>query len=214
MILAAGRGERLRPLTDSTPKPLLAVRGKPLIVHHLEALARASVSDVVVNVSWLSDQIRDALGNGSDYGLNIHYSDEGEEALETGGGVFKALPFLGTDPFIVVNGDVFTDFDYATLPAEPNGLAHLILVSNPEHNADGDFGLDDGKIVNSKTASWTFSGIAVYRPELFADCHAGKFPLAPLLRAAADTGHATGSVHEGYWRDVGTIERLTLIRTG
>ena len=208
MILAAGRGERMRPLTDTTPKPLLHVCGKPLIVHHIEALASAGIRDLVINHAWLGERIEAALGDGADFGVRIKYSPEHPEALETGGGIFQALPLLGSEPFIVVNGDVMCDMDYCTLPTEPQGLAHLILVPNPDHHPKGDFTLDNRLIRADGQPKYTFSGIGVYRPHLFAGCTAGKFQLAPLLRRAMAENQVTGEVFKGFWRDIGTPQRL------
>ena len=210
MILAAGRGERMRPLTLVRPKPLLEAGGAPLIVHHLRALASAGFEDVVVNLSWLGDQIRGALGDGSRYGVRLHYSDEGPEPLETGGGIFRALPLLGAGPFLVLNGDVWTDVDWSALRERlaPGDLAHLVLVPNPDHNPNGDFVLERGRIVESAGPRATFSGVGVYRAELFAGCSDGIFKLAPLLRAAARAGRASGELHGGTWLDIGTPERL------
>ncbi|HVN99292.1 MAG TPA: nucleotidyltransferase family protein [Steroidobacteraceae bacterium] len=211
MVLAAGRGERLRPLTDATPKPLLAVRGKPLIVWHLEALARAGVRDVVINVSWRGAQLRSALGDGSRYGLRIHYSDESALALEVGGGIFNALPLLGAEPFLVVNGDTFTDVDFARLRIGPRPLAHLVLVDNPEHHPEGDFALRDGLVEASGAPRLTYAGIGVFRPELFAGCAPGRFPLLPLLQAAIAQRRLSGERHAGAWTDVGTVARLAAL---
>ena len=205
MILAAGRGERLRPMTDHTPKPLLEVRGKPLIVHHLEALAGAGFSDVIINLSWLGDQIREHLGQGDRFGLTIHYSEEAE-ALETAGGIVQALPLLG-ERFVVINGDVFTDYDFARL-RHHDRAAFLVLVPNPEHNPGGDFALADGDVANDGAARLTFSGIGQYHRDFFAGLAPGKRPLAPLLRAAAERGDVGGELFQGDWRDVGTAERL------
>jgi MurNAc alpha-1-phosphate uridylyltransferase len=208
MILAAGRGERLRPLTDLTPKPLLIVRGRPLIEWHLDALARAGVREVVINLSWLGAQIRTALGDGSRFGLSIAYSDEGSTALETGGGIFQALPLLGAAPFLVVNGDTFTDVDFARLALAPEALAHLVLVPNPEHHPQGDFTLRDGCVQETGAPRHTYSGVGIYRPEFFAGCAPGRFPLLPLLRRAIAAGRLHGELHAGIWTDVGTIGRL------
>jgi len=205
MILAAGRGERLRPLTDSTPKPLLEVRGKPLIVHHVEALARAGFDEIVVNLSWLGEQIRDRLGDGAEFGVGIAYSEEAT-ALETAGGIQQALPLLG-ERFAVVNADVFCDFDFARL-RQANSLAHLVLVDNPGHNESGDFSLRDGIVGNDGAPRFTFTGIACYRRRFFADLAPGKQALAPLLRAAAARGEVTGELFRGHWVDIGTAERL------
>ena len=219
MILAAGRGERMRPLTLTRPKPLLEIGGVPLIVHHLGALAAAGFAEVVINLSWLGDQIRDSLGDGSRYGLSIVYSDEGPEPLETGGGIFRALPLLGPDPFLVVNGDIWTDFPYASLPhtLRDDDLAHCVLVPNPDHHPKGDFVYVDGRIVEDAGASTggasgaprlTFAGIGVYRRGLFDGCNDGRFPLAPRIRAAARQDRAGAEVHHGTWSDVGTPQRL------
>jgi MurNAc alpha-1-phosphate uridylyltransferase len=210
MILAAGRGERMRPLTLERPKPLLEAGGTPLIVHHLRALAAAGFGDVVVNLSWLGGQIRAALGDGSRHGLRLHYSEEGPEPLETGGGIFRALPLLGAGPFLVLNGDVWTECDWAALRERPaaSDLAHLVLVPNPLHNPAGDFVLERGRILERAGERCTFSGIGVYRAELFEGCSDGVFKLAPLLRAAARAGRVSGELHEGPWLDIGTPERL------
>jgi len=210
MILAAGRGERMRPLTLVRPKPLLEAGGAPLIVHHLRALAAAGFADVVINLSWLGLQVREALGDGSRYRLRLHYSDEGPEPLETGGGIFRALPLLGAGPFLVLNGDVWTDLDWAGLRERlaARDLAHLVLVSNPAHNPRGDFVLECGRILEREGERLTFSGAGVYRAALFDGCTDGVFKLAPLLRAAARAGRVSGEVHEGAWLDIGTPERL------
>jgi MurNAc alpha-1-phosphate uridylyltransferase len=216
MVLAAGRGERLRPLTDFTPKPLLVVRGRPLVEHLLEQLAAAGIADVVINVSWLGSQIRSVLGDGRRFGLAIEYSDEGSSALETGGGIYNALPSLGPGPFLVVNGDVWTDFDFATLcrsdALAPADLAHLVLVPNPARHPMGDFALQGGRVRSDGEPRHTFSGIGLYRADLFADCTAGAFPLAPLLRAAATRDRVAGSLYEGEWLDIGSPDRLARIR--
>ncbi len=208
MILAAGRGERLRPLTDTTPKPLLQVRGMALIEHHLQALARAGFVDIVINLSWLGEQIREHLGDGAGYGVSIAYSEEAE-ALETAGGIQQALPLLG-ERFIVVNGDVFTDYDFARLRGL-DSQAHLVLVDNPEHNDSGDFSLDGTVVGNSGSPRHTFSGIAQYHSRFFADLRPGKQALAPMLRAAAARGEVSGELFDGYWLDIGTAERLDIL---
>ncbi len=211
MILAAGRGERMRPLTDTVPKPLLEVGGKPLIVHLVERLARAGFTGLVVNLGYRGDQIRAALGDGRAWGVRIDYSREPENALETGGGIFQALPLL-TDPFVVVNADVATDFPFATLSAPAGALAHLVLVPNPPHHPEGDFDLVGGRVLPGKGGRYTFSGIGVYRHALFADCTAGRFPLAPLLYRAAARGRVTGEPYPGLWMDIGTPQRLAAWR--
>ncbi len=208
MVLAAGRGERLRPLTDHTPKPLIAVRGKPLIVWHLEALARAGVREVVVNLSWLGEQIRTALGDGSGWGLRIHYSPEGPVPLETGGGIFRALPLLGEAPFILVNGDVFTDFDHRGLVLPAGADAHLQLVPNPPQHPRGDFSLQSGWIGEADTPRYTYSGVGIFSPALFDGCTDGRFPLLPLLRRAIAVRRLSGALFTGAWTDVGTMARL------
>ena len=208
MILAAGRGERMRPLTDRTPKPLLRVGGLCLIEYHLRALERAGIHEVVINLGHLGDQIEALLGDGQRYGLSIRYSHEGEHILDTGGGIHHALPLVGDEPFLVINGDVFTDFPFAGLPARPAALAHLVLVANPGHHPHGDFSLENGQVQSEGTPRYTFSGIGVYRPELFADCDAGVFPLAPILRRAMASDQVSGELYGGLWCDVGTPERL------
>jgi MurNAc alpha-1-phosphate uridylyltransferase len=212
MILAAGRGERMRPLTDSTPKPLLDVGGKRLIDYHIEALVRAGVRELVVNVSWRGEQVIEALGDGSRWGVKLRISDEGPVALETAGGIFKALPLLGPGPFIVVNGDVWTDFAYPDLSLEAGAMGHLVLVPNPQFHPHGDFGLANGHVVLEAQRRYTFSGIAVYRPEFFAGCQPGRFPLLPLFRRAIEAGALTGQVYRGQWSDIGSPERLEQLR--
>lgn len=211
MVLAAGRGERMRPLTDAKPKPLLTIAGKPLIEYHLENLAAAGIREVVVNTGWLGEQIPAHLGDGARFGLQISYSVEGWPALETGGGIFKALPLLGPEPFVVVNGDVWTDWQLpAAFPADwdEHTLAHLVLVPNPPQHPAGDFGLQEGRVLEQAMQRHTFSGIGLYRPALFAGCRPGPFKLAPLLFAAAARGQVSGDVYRGRWHDIGTPERL------
>lgn len=212
MILAAGRGERMRPLTDRTPKPLLPAGGKPLIVWHLERLARAGIARVVVNHAHLGTQIEQALGDGSRWGVRISYSAEGEgRALETGGGIFRALAQLGDAPFLVLNADVWCDRDLATLALPAGMLAHLVLVDNPAHHPEGDFRLDAGRVHAAGAPRLTFSGIGVYDRALFAGCRDGAFPLAPLLRAAMTRHQVSGEHHRGRWVDVGTPQRLAAL---
>lgn len=206
MILAAGRGERLRPLTDTLPKPLLKAGGKPLIVHLIERLACAGFNELVVNLGYLGDKIEQELKDGRAFGVKIFYSREPEEALETGGGIFKALPYL-SDPFLAVNADIATDFPFQTLPRALSGLAHLVLVQNPAHHPQGDFALAHGK-VGLEGEKLTFSGIGVYRQALFAGCRPGRFPLAPILRRAIAQGQVSGQLYLGFWSDLGTLERL------
>ena len=208
MILAAGRGERMRPLSDTVPKPLLVAGGKPLIVHLVESLARSGFREIVVNHSHLGEQIVDYLGASDRYGVRLTYSHEEGGGLETGGGIFKALPFIDTDPFVVVNGDIWTDYPFDRLPLRIAGLAHLVLVNNPSQHPQGDFFLQSGKVSVEGAPRLTFSGIGVYARALFAECQPGKFPLAPLLRAAIAQGLVSGEHYMGRWRDVGTPERL------
>jgi len=237
LIFAAGLGERMRPLTDAAPKPLLQAGGKPLIVWHLEKLAAIGIRDIVINTSWLAEQFPQTLGDGERWGLSIRYSYEGATPLETGGGMLQALRLLGDAPFLAVNGDIWTDFDFARLPREPRGLAHLVLVGNPPQHPGGDFALaPDGSVASESAVAdipkpslffgasaggkLTFSGIGVYRPALFdgwrntigdasgADDLPPRFKLAPLLRAAMSRRGVTGEHHRGRWTDVGTPERL------
>jgi MurNAc alpha-1-phosphate uridylyltransferase len=208
MILAAGRGERMRPLTDHTPKALLTAGGKRLIEYHIENLVRAGIHGIIINHAHLGEQIESVLGDGGRYGVRIYYSPEGEQMLETGGGIFNALPLLGAEPFIVVNADVWTDYPFAQLPAYPEGLAHLVLIDNPPHHPHGDFVLRGGYVLSDGNEKLTFSGIGVYRPELFAECKPGKFPFAPLLRQAMERRRVTGEQYQGAWFDIGTPERL------
>ncbi len=213
MILAAGRGERMRPLTDNLPKPLLKVGGKMLIEYHLEKLKSANITDVIINHAWLGSKIEQALGDGSRYGLNIQYSAEGE-ALETAGGILNALPLLTdadnkSEAFIVINGDIFCDYDISKLPSSLSGLAHLVLVENPEHNPEGDFALTDTAMIEQVgDDKKTFSGIGIYHPDLFQGYPAGKLALAPVLRKAMDQKLVTGEFYPGSWHDIGTPERL------
>ncbi len=208
MILAAGRGERMRPLTDHTPKPLLTAAGRALIEYHITALVQAGMVDLIINHAHLGDQIERYLGDGARYGARLRYSPEPEGALETGGGIRNALQLLGPEPFLVVNGDVWTDYPFARLPAAPEGQAHLVLVDNPPQHPDGDFVLDGRKVRQNGGPRLTFSGIGVYRPTLFEAAAPGRFPLAPLLRAAMDRSEVTGEHYRGRWIDVGTPERL------
>jgi MurNAc alpha-1-phosphate uridylyltransferase len=208
LIFAAGRGERMRPLTDATPKPLLQAGGKRLIEWHLQSLARAGVREVVINTAHLAEQFPAALGDGSRWGLRIRFSYEGTEPLETGGGMLRALPLLGSDPFIAVNADIRTDFDFSTLPQNPHGLAHLVVVDNPPQHPHGDFVLRDGLLHDAPAPRLTFAGIGVYRPELLAAHVPGKFGIVPILRAAMREGRIGGTRHSGEWSDIGTPQRL------
>ena len=212
MILAAGRGERLRPLTDSVPKPLVELAGKPLIEYHLSALAQAGFREVVINQGHLGGQLAAALGDGGRWGINIHWSDEQPTALETGGGIFKALPLLGPGPFLVINGDVWTDYPFARLRAVKCDWAHLVMVPNPAHNPEGDFALLGARIREDGPARQTFSGIGVYHPRLFDGCSPGKFSVVPLLRTAMREHLVTGELFTGAWDDIGTLERLQALR--
>jgi MurNAc alpha-1-phosphate uridylyltransferase len=216
MILAAGRGERMRPLTDRTPKPLLPVAGKPMIQYHLEALAAAGIRDIVINLAWLGQQIRASIGDGSQFGVRVQYSDEGDAALETGGGVFQALPFLagpsGTDSFVVVSGDVWTEYplgDVITKLAAAD-MAHFVLVPNPDFHARGDFGLADGRLTDSGER-YTYANIGVLHPEFFAGCQPGKFPLAPLMFDWIRKNRVSGELFRGVWHNVGTPQQLQQI---
>jgi len=211
MILAAGRGERMRPLSDTVPKPLLEAGGKPLIVHLIEGLARHGLRDLVINHSHLGEKISAYLGDGSRYGVHVAYSHEAGGGLETGGGIFKALSLIDTDPFMVINGDIWTDYPFDRLPARLDGLAHLVLVDNPPQHPQGDFALREGKLFAEGAPRLTFSGIGVYARALFAECRPGRFPLAPLLRAAMARGLVSGEHYTGRWRDVGTPQRLAAL---
>lgn len=212
MILAAGFGTRMRPLTDHTPKPMLKVAGKPLIEHQIRRLVKAGITDIVINHAYLGEQIEAYLKDGADFGCAIQYSAE-ETPLETGGGIFKALPLLADEktpaPFLLVNGDVWCEFDYGLLSdLNISGLAHLLMVPNPEFHPDGDFALNDGLITQGENQRYTFSGISILHPGLFKGCEAGVFKLAPLLKAAMDNGEVTGQLYDGPWIDVGTPQRL------
>ena len=220
LIFAAGKGERMRPLTERIPKPLLVVAGKPLIEWHLEKLAALGVSDVVINTSWLADSFQPVLGDGARWKLRLHYSYEGSEPLETGGGMLQACRVLGDRPFLAVSGDIWTDFDFARLPAQPSALAHLVMVANPPHHPHGDFSLDEASLLQLHGERLTYSGVGVYRPEILQDWRTTigqtpgalldppRFKLAPLLHAAIARGQASGQYHDGLWTDVGTPERL------
>lgn len=214
MILAAGRGERMRPLTDDRPKPLLDVAGKPLIVYHLERLAAEGFVNIVINLGYRGDQISECIGDGARFGLRVRYSQEDEQAYETGGGICHALPLLGDGPFMVVNGDVFTDYPFSRLiqdlPAQGD-LAHLVMVPNPPQHPEGDFALSQGRLSREGQSRLTFSGIGVYRPELLAGEHPLRFPLAPLLIEAMTQGKVSGEQFDGVWNDIGTPQRLAAL---
>ena len=210
MILAAGRGERMRPLTDHLPKPLLSVNDKPLIEYHLEKFKLMQIKQVVINHAWLGHLIPKTLGNGSKWALNLCYSDEGNNALETAGGVKKAFSLLNDEYMVVVNGDIWTDFDLSTLPTSlpKNVLAHLILVNNPQHNLNGDFAIDDHYLHNDGVDRFTFSGIAVYHRDFFNDLDEGAQALGPLIREQLKAQKVTGELYQGKWFDIGTPQRL------
>lgn len=213
MILAAGRGERMRPLTDTKPKSMLEVDGKPMIQYQVDRLVKAGITHIVINHSYLGEQIESFLGNGHHFGADIHYSAEQDKPLDTGGGVCNVLPLLGDAPFIVINADVWSDYPLAQLNNPLVGLAHMVLVDNPPHNPQGDFALAGEHVKLDGDPLLTFSGIGVYRAELFAGCSKGKsFPLTPLLRAAVERGEATGEYYSGTWIDLGTPERLNALR--
>lgn len=213
MILAAGRGERLRPLTDKIPKPLIKVAGKSLIEYHLQNLSAAGFREIVINTAWLAEKIHQQLGDGSDYGVKIQYSDEGK-ALETAGGIINALPLLGSEPFLVVNGDIWCDFDFSALPELKAGLqAHLVLVNNPVHNREGDFALDGDLIKNTGKPMYTFSGIGIYSAAFFAEQKTGALPLAPIIRSKCEQDLVSGQHYIGEWTDAGSLERLQELET-
>ncbi|WP_068544616.1 N-acetylmuramate alpha-1-phosphate uridylyltransferase MurU [Thalassotalea crassostreae] len=214
MILAAGRGERMKPLTDNCPKPLLKVAGVALIEHHLNNLKAAGITDIVINIAWLGEQIESYFRDGAEFGVQIQYSNERDNALETAGGIVNALPLLGEQPFIIVNGDIYCDYDFSQLQQiEPPGLAHLVMVENPEHNLKGDFVVADGllNVSDEDVIKYTYSGIGLYDPKLFAGLSVEKLPLAPILIRAMATNSISGSIHYGIWSDVGTPERLQII---
>ncbi|MCH8335843.1 MAG: nucleotidyltransferase family protein [Proteobacteria bacterium] len=211
MILAAGLGERLRPITDTTPKALVEVNGVSLLEQHLQRLADARVKTVVINLGWLGEQIAERIGSGQQFGLQVVYSPEYDNILDTGGGIKRALPLLDSAPFWVINADVYTDIALPNVKLDTGSLGYLVLVPTPAHKAGGDFELRDDKVRNSDHQDLTYSGIAIYRPEFFADAGSGRFSVVPLLRAAADRGQLDGSVYEGIWEDVSTPERLAAL---
>lgn len=212
MILAAGKGERMKPLTLTRPKALLEINGKSLIQYHVENLVQAGIHEIIINHGRMGGQIEDALGDGLKFDANIIYSPEGDSPLETGGGIFQALPLLGEEPFISVNADIYTNYQFGQLPVNPPGRAHLVLVDNPEHHPAGDFTLINDRVGNSGKQKLTFSGIAVYRRELFKECSPGTFPLTPILRQSIDNGQVTGEYFKGLWVDVGTPQRLDALQ--
>ncbi len=212
MILAAGRGERLRPLTDELPKSLVEVHGRSLLERHLEHIRHAGIRKVVINLGWLGEQIAERVGSGSRYGLEVVYSPEGDNILETGGGIHRALPMLGSEPFLVVNADILTDMPVPEVELADGTDAHLVMVPTPEYRDHGDFDIVDGRVTNDPVL--TFGGVAIYRPSFFDDCEPGRFSVVPMLRKAADEGRLTGCVYAGSWADVGTPERLAAIEAG
>ncbi len=212
MILAAGRGKRLKQITESTPKPLVEVRGKSLIERHLQNFCAAGITDVVINLGWLGDKIVERIGTGSQYGVDVAYSQEGDALLETGGGIFNALHLLGDDPFLVVNADIYTDLPVGDLRLADDALGHLVLVPTPDYRDSGDFNLVDGLVRNGDAPELTYGGISMYRPEFFENCEPGRFSIVPIMRSAADAGRMQGSLYEGIWADVGTQERLAALR--
>lgn len=215
VILAAGKGERMRPLTLTKPKPLLEVCGTTLIEHHIINLENSGFTEIVINISWLAQQIMRKLGDGSQYGVDIRYSSEGNEPLETGGGLFNALPLIGTDPFLVVNADIKTDFDFSSIKPHSyrDSLAHLILVENPDHNLKGDFSLHQDSTLSyqNTNAKYTYSGIGIYNPSIFEGCIHGKYSVVPLLKEHMNQQQITGQFYNGQWDDIGNIERLIAI---
>ncbi|MDP9066229.1 MAG: nucleotidyltransferase family protein [Pseudomonadota bacterium] len=211
MILAAGRGERMRPLSDTTPKPMLRVQGQPLIERLVVGLVHSGITRLVVNLAWLGSTIREYLGNGARYGASIDYSEEKPHALETAGGIFRALPLLGPGPFVVVNGDVFTDYPFERLELDAARDAHLVLVANPPHHPGGDFSMNAGLAAADGHPRYTFAGIAAYRPEFFAGCSDGTFPLKPLLLRAMALERCGAELYTGRWDDVGTPDRLAAL---
>lgn len=214
MILAAGRGERLRPVTDEIPKALVEIGGKSVLEWHLERVSAAGITQVVINLGWHGDQILERIGSGDRFGLDIAYSNEGDNILETGGGIVKALPLLGNGPFLVINSDIFTDMPVPRARLHDDHLGHLVTVPKPAHLEHGDFDVEDGLIRRTGNCRFTFAGFAIYRPEFFAGCEAGRFSIVPMLFAAADAGRLAGSVYAGRWADIGTPDRLADLRRG
>jgi MurNAc alpha-1-phosphate uridylyltransferase len=211
MILAAGQGKRMMPLTKNTPKPLIKVQGLTLIEHSINALKSAGITEIVINISYLGEQIKSYLGNGSKFGVNIHYSDESEGALETAGGIIKALPLLGIKPFVAINSDVLCDYDLSNLILPTNSLAHLVLIDNPKHNPAGDFSLNDTQLTLANTKTYTFSGVGIYHPTLFKSyLFEKKLTLSKVLKAAIAKNQISAEHYTGHWQDIGTPERLEL----
>lgn len=208
MLLAAGRGERLRPYTDTLPKALIEVRGESLIERHLTHVKAAGIDTVIINLGWLGEQIVERIGSGSNYGVDVVYSPEGDDVLETGGGIQRALPILGIEPFLVINADVYTDMPMPVTKLDTDDMGQLVLVPNPQHKSKGDFDLIGTRVRNGAEPRFTYSGVAIYRPEFFADCAPGRFPLGPMLHAAADAGSLRGDLYSGAWEDVGTADKL------
>lgn len=209
MILAAGRGERMQPMTNTTPKPLLSIAGQPLIIYHLKSLAKAGIKDVVINTWYMGEKVIALIGDGSSYGLNVQFSVE-SELLNTGGGIVKALPLLGNEPFIVLSADIFTDFKFNSLPSNPSGLAHLVMVDNPDYHAQGDFALDKGKIKLGSNNNLTYANIGVYRPEFFVAAPTGPFPLGSLIRQHIADNLVVGQYFSGLWFNIGTPADLDM----
>ena len=214
MILAAGYGKRLRPLTDHTPKPLVSIGGKPLIVHHLEKIAQTGITEVIINLGHLGAKIPETLGNGDTWGLSIQYSEEGPDPLETGGGMAKALPLLGSETFLLVNGDVWCDLDFSSIPRslESNDQSLLYLVSQPDWRERGDFSLVNGRVVESESPQYLYAGIALYHPSILEGAKVEKFSIVPRLKQAITSDRVAGILHQGEWDDVGTPERLHAIQ--
>ncbi len=208
MLLAAGKGRRMHPLTDALPKPLLQVAGKPLLQYHIEALVAAGIRDIVINHARYGEMIEAHFGTGERFGVTIRYSPEGDEPLETGGGIKQALPYLGSAPFLAINADIWTDYPFARLLCAAITPPHLVLVPNPEQHPAGDFALQDGRVQNQGLERYTFSGIGLYSPEMFSAVRQRAFPLAPLLRQQITAGQVSGELYHGQWHDIGTPERL------
>ncbi|WP_028388873.1 N-acetylmuramate alpha-1-phosphate uridylyltransferase MurU [Legionella fairfieldensis] len=213
MLLAAGRGERLKPLTEKTPKAMCPVQKKPLIEHHVEKLANSGFERVVINHAYLGGQIRRYLGKGSQWGIEICYTPEPPGGLETGGGIYNALPLLGDQPFITINADIFTDYDFGSLQIAQDIMAHLVLVRNPEHNSQGDFSLTKQGQLGNQNKKYTFAGIACYRPQAFHRCKTGRYSVVSLLHDIISQHQATGEIHQGFWADIGSLQRLQLVNT-